>query len=118
VTAEVIRIQSRFDPAAPDAEARYDRVVVRLSRLRARCSRLASAAGELERQFVAHDLVVRSGPRRGQPLTAAGRRQRLAALLRLDHERKLACAERDHVEQELARMTDALESWVRRTWGG
>jgi predicted nucleic acid-binding Zn-ribbon protein len=117
MSAEVILIQSRFDPATADAEATYDRVVARLARLRAQCRRLEHAYAELERQFVTNDLVVHSGPRRGKPLTAAGRRRRLDALLDLGHELKRAHAERDHVEAELAHMTEALEHWVRRTWG-
>ncbi len=38
---------------------------------------------ELERQFLENDLTVRSGPRKGQALTARGRRDRLVELLAL-----------------------------------
>ncbi len=38
---------------------------------------------KLERRFIENDLSVRSGPRKGQPLTARGRADRLAELLAL-----------------------------------
>jgi hypothetical protein len=43
-------------------------------------------AQELERQFVDDDLRVLSGPRKGRPLSAAGRRNRLQRLLDANRE--------------------------------
>ena len=58
---------------------------------------------ELERQFVEDDLTVRSGPRKGQALTARGRSDRLARLLALhlqtdQLQRTLAWVERRRVQ--------------------
>ena len=41
---------------------------------------------ELERQFIEGDLCVLSGPRKGRPLTPAGRRNRLQRLLDANRE--------------------------------
>ncbi len=65
---------------------------------------------ELERQFIENDLPARSGPRKGQPLSARGRSARLAELLELhlqtdQLQRTLAWTERRRVrllEQEVA----------------
>lgn len=41
---------------------------------------------ELSRQFEEDDLVVQSGPRKGNPLSATGRRRRLLKLMELFYE--------------------------------
>lgn len=65
---------------------------------------------ELKRQFIENDLPARSGPRKGQPLSARGRSARLTELLELhlradQLQRTLAWTERRRVrllEQQVA----------------
>ena len=117
MAAEVIPIRRRFDPTAPEAERRYDGVVARLNRLSALRARTRRECSELERQFVENDLKATSGPRRGEPLTPRGRRQRLALLL----EKTVLLSEQDRewerLHTELDRMNRALDDWARENWG-
>lgn len=106
-----------FDPMSTEAEERYDTVVRRVNRVRARRTRVRREYEQLETQFVEGDLRVRSGPRRGQPLTASGRRRRLTRLVELGSElERLAAEERFSVEA-LDRMNAALDRWARETYG-
>ncbi len=117
MNAKVISIRRAFDPRARDAEARYDRVATRINQLSAARKRRRREAEELERQFVEDDLVARSGRRRGEPLTARGRRNRLRQLIRLDSELREIDDERMCLEDELNEMNRAIERWARETYG-
>ena len=111
---ELIRV---FDPISPDAEAQYDGVVRRLSRARARSAVNARERETLEAQFLEGDLAVQSGPRRGQPLSLAGRRKRLNRLIELAVEAERLQAEERFSQRVLDRMNDALDRWARETYG-
>jgi len=117
MSAVVVSLTPRFDPTDPGAEARYDSVVSRLNRVSALRQQARRACAELERQFVEDDLVVRSGPRRGRPLTTAGRRQRLRALLERTATLRALEAERTRLLAELDAMNRALDAWAREHWG-
>lgn len=113
----VVPLSPRFDPTEPGAEARYDGVVSRLNRVSALLRQARRACAELERQFVEDDLVVRSGARHGRPLTAAGRRRRLRALLERTATLEALDAERTRLLAELDAMNRALDAWAREHWG-
>lgn len=116
-TPHVLELIRPFDPLGADAEKDYDEVVRRVNRIRGRRAVVTRELAELERQFVESDLIVRSGPRRGQPLTRNGRRRRLARLLELGAEyRQLNDQERFAVAN-LDRMNEALDRWARETYG-
>lgn len=107
----------RFDPMSASAESHYDTVVRRINRVRARRRNVDVELAELERQFVEGDLMVQTGPCRGEPLSKRGRRARLARLLDLGIEsRRLASEERFSVEA-LDRMNEALDRWAKDTYG-
>ncbi|MBW2231101.1 MAG: hypothetical protein JRH17_12010 [Deltaproteobacteria bacterium] len=74
-------------------------------------------AREIERQFVENDLVVAGGKRRGQPLTAEGRRRRIAQLLSLHDEQHRIDAQLQRLGAELESMNTDLEAWARDTYG-
>jgi len=117
MSARIIPFRPGFDPLAPEAEARYDRVVHRMNQLAATRNRSRKLHSELERQFVENDLTARSGPRRGQPLTAAGRRRRLTQLISLCEELARIESERARLGVELESMDLALDAWARETYG-
>ena len=106
------------DPRCADAEERYDPVVRRLKRVRARRSLLLREFDRLSTQFAENDLEIESGPRRGAPLTTAERRQRLERLLELGCVLERLEAEERFAGQALDRMNAALDRWARETYGG
>lgn len=107
-----------FDPVAAEAEGHYDAVVRRVNRARARKLRLTKEMNRLTRQFVDDDLRVKSGPRRGQPLSPVGRRRRLTRLVDVGVELRQVEAEESFATADLERMNAALDAWARETWGG
>lgn len=113
----VLQLVRPFDPSDPDAEENYDAVARRVNKARARRSVVARELAEVERQFVEGDLVVRSGTRRGQPLTPNGRRKRLARLVELGVEYRQLNDEEQFASADLDRMNEALERWARETYG-
>ena len=116
-TPNVLELIRPFDPLGANAEEDYDAVVRRLNRVRGRRTLVARERAELERQFIEADLTVRSGSRRGQPLTRNGRRRRLARLLELDTEARQLNVEERFAIANLDRMNEALDRWARETYG-
>lgn len=106
-----------FDPVGPDAEAEYDAVVRRVNRARAKRKRNELDRLELERQFIDDDLVARTGPGKGLPLSRAGRRARLMRLLDLGVEAERVREEERFAMRVLDRMNAALDAWARDTYG-
>jgi hypothetical protein len=115
-SSNVVEMIRPFDPMEPDAEERYDAVVRRLNRTRARRMPLERERDELERQFVANDLRIRSGPLHGEPLSVHERRRRLARLCDLDHELRLLRSEERFSAEALEHMNAALDRWARDTY--
>ena len=113
----VVEMTRPFDPMEADAEDRYDTVVRRINRVRARRTQLERERAELERQFVENDLRIRSGIRSGEPLPPSGRRQRLARLIDLETESERLRNEERFSADALRRMNDALDRWARETYG-
>lgn len=106
-----------FDPLSHDAEERYDTVVRRVNRVRARKTRFRRELARLEAQFLDNDLRVTTGPRRGEPLSRAGRRKRLARLVEVASELRQLREEERFAVSTLDRMNEALERWARETYG-
>ncbi len=113
----VVELSAPFDPVSADAEERYDAVVRRLNRVRSRRARLAREHERLERQFIDGDLLVASGPRRGEPLSRVGRRRRLLRLVELGCELARLESEERFAAAALERMNEALDRWARETYG-
>ena len=107
-----------FDPTSAEAEERYDTVVRRLNRVRARRQLLSREFDRLTRQFAENDLEVTSGPRHGAPLSPTDRRRRLRRLVELGCELERLEAEDRFAGETLDRMNAALDRWARETWGG
>ena len=112
MTAAVLPFRRKFDPASPEAEDSYERVVQRMNWLNTTLGSTRARCHELERQFLENDLLARSGPRRGERLTERGRRGRLNelfecrdALIRKELEYKL-------LRHELRAMNRDLEQWT------
>ncbi len=101
---------------SPEAESEYDAIVRRLNRSRARRARQQKVLSELEDQFVHNDLKVSSGERRGLPLSARGRRQRLSQLLDVSQEVRRLNEEERFAVKALDRMNEALDRWARETY--
>ncbi len=116
-TPNVLELIRPFDPSGANAEEDYDAVVRRVNRVRSRRAVVARELADLERQFVENDLSVRSGARRGQPLTRNGRRRRLARLLDLGTEYSQLNHEERFAISDLDRMNEALDRWARETYG-
>ncbi|MBW2497278.1 MAG: hypothetical protein JRF61_08405 [Deltaproteobacteria bacterium] len=116
-STKIIDMNRPFDPTSEDAEERYDTVVRRINQTRTRRARIESERSELERQFLESDLQVLSGSRRGEPLSKAGRRRRLARLVELEIEARQLCSEERFSIGELERMNSALDRWARETYG-
>jgi hypothetical protein len=116
-TPNVLELIRPFDPLGANAEENYDTVVRHVNRVRGRRTVIARELAELERQFVESDLIVRSGPRRGQPLTRNGRRRRLARLLELGMEYRQLNDEERFAVANLDRMNEALDRWAREIYG-
>ena len=115
-SSKVIEMIRPFDPMAPEAEERYDAVVRRLNRTRARRVPLERERDELERQFVANDLRIRSGPLEGEPLSVHERRRRLARLCDLEHQIRLLRGQERCSAEALDHMNAALDRWARETY--
>lgn len=115
--SNVLDFARPFDPMHPEAEAEYDAVVRRVNRARARRARQQKMLFELEAQFVHNNLNVRSGERRGLPLSLRGRRQRLARLLDLSENVRHLKREERFATEMLDRMNEALDEWARETYG-
>jgi hypothetical protein len=113
----VLEMFRPFDPMSPEAEAQYDAIVRRLNRARARLAVNEREREDLERQFVENDLEVLSGPRRGLPLSAGGRRKRLQRLMELSIEARRLRDEEAFSNEHLCRMNEALDRWSRETYG-
>ena len=65
MSAEVIVLRQPFDPSEPEAERRYDDIVVRINRLSAERERNRRTCTELERQFVENDFSQTAGEESG-----------------------------------------------------
>jgi hypothetical protein len=113
----VLQLVRPFDPLTAEAESEYDVVVRRVNIVRRRRARVERELAELERQFVENDLIVRSGPQRGQPLSRNGRRRRLVRLLELGTEFRHLNDEEQFAIANLDRMNEALDRWARETYG-
>jgi len=113
----VLKLIRPFDPLGTHAEEDYDAVAGQVNRIRGRRSVVARELAELERQFIDNHLIVRSGPRRDQPLTRNGRRRRLARLLELGVEYRQLNVEERFASENLDRMNEALDRWARETYG-
>jgi hypothetical protein len=116
-TPRVLQLIRPFDPSDADAEENYDAVARRVNGVRRRRNIVARELAAVERQFVEGDLVVRFGPRCGQPLTPNGRRKRLARLLDLGIEYRRLNDEERFASANLDRMNAALDRWARETYG-
>jgi hypothetical protein len=114
--SNVLDFARPFDPLDPQAEDRYDAVVLRMNRVRALRARNDRERVEIERQFVENDLTVRRGPRIGDPLTVRGRRQRIRYLVELASEAHRLAQEERCITRELDRMNEALDRWARDTY--
>jgi hypothetical protein len=117
VTAQIIPLIQSFNPMSTDAETRYDRVALRINRLKATRNMCQHNADELARQFVENDLIASSGSRRGKSLTVAGRRRRLRQLLDLEQELSAVTEEIEGLSRTLDHMNQALDDWARQTYG-
>ena len=115
--ARVLELTRPFDPMSADAEDRYDAVVRRVNRVRARRTRLTREFERLERPFVEGEPTVQSGPRRGQPLSPAGRKRRLSRLVEVGADLRAAREEERFAVAALDRMNRALDRWARETYG-
>lgn len=113
----VLELIRPFDPMSTEAESHYDDVVRRVNRVRTRRVIIESERQQLEDQFVEGDLTVRSGPRRGLPLSNANRRKRLHRLIELSTEERRLAEEERFANESLDRMNRALDRWVRETYG-
>ena len=115
--SRVIEFVRPFDPQGADAEGQYDAVVRRVNRVRARRTRLARELERLEAPFLEGQPTVQSGPRRGQPLSPAGRKRRLARLVEVGANLRDAVAEERFAVATLDRMNQELDRWARETYG-
>ena len=113
----VLELVRPFDPTGADAEDQYDAVVRRVNRVRARRTRLARELERLERPFLEGEPTVQSGPRRGQPLSASGRKRRLARLVEVGADLRATQEEERFAVDALDRMNRALDRWARETYG-
>ena len=113
MSAEILPFRKKFDPDSIEAEASYEHVVQRINWLSTTLRSARVRFSELERQFLENDLVARSGPRKGDPLTERGRRQRLKELF--DCRDAVARKELayDILQRELRAMNRDLEQWTR-----
>ncbi|MEM9173997.1 MAG: hypothetical protein AAGC67_02095 [Myxococcota bacterium] len=115
--ARVLELVRPFDPVGAEAEDQYDAVVRRVNRVRARRTRLTREFERLELPFVEGEPKVLSGPRRGEPLSAPGRKRRLARLVEVGADLRAAQEEERFAVAELDRMNRALDRWARETYG-
>ena len=115
--SRVLELVRPFDPLDAEAEDQYDAVVRRVNRVRARRTRLARELERLERPFVEGEPTVQSGPRRGQPLSPAGRKRRLARLVEVGANLRDTVAEERFAVAALDRMNRELDRWARETYG-
>lgn len=116
-TPNVLEMIRPFDPVSGDAEDQYDAVVRRLNRVRAKHVRLERKKRRLEDQFIEGNLTVQSGTRRGEPLSVAGRKRRLARLIEVGAELRDVAEEERFAQASLDRMNRALDEWARETYG-
>ncbi len=116
-TPKVLELIRPFDPLGADAEKNYDEVVRRVNQIRVWRIEVARELAELERQFVEGDLVIRSGRRRGEPLSTTGRRRRLSRMLELSAEFRRLNEQEQVAIAKLDRMNEALDRWARETYG-
>ena len=117
MSAQIICLDRRFDPTSAEAEGRYDRVARRINQIRAARNRSQREADELARQFVENDLIAQAGTRRGQALTASGRRRRMRTLIDLEREIALLDEELVGLSESLTAMNEALDEWAKQTYG-
>lgn len=115
--SNVLELIRPFDPLSPEAEEEYDRIVRRVNRIRANMARLRREHERLEKQFLDGDLLVSSGPRRGEPLSRVGRRRRLIRLVETGHTLRQLADEERFATAILDRMNKALDRWARETYG-
>lgn len=113
----VVEMIRPFDPTAADAEERYDAVVRRLNRVRARRTRIEREQSELERRFLDEDPDAVSDRRRSETLATPGRRAELERLYDLEVERRRLRSEERFSADALQRMNEALDRWARETYG-
>ncbi|MBW2273141.1 MAG: hypothetical protein JRG96_07710 [Deltaproteobacteria bacterium] len=110
--AEVIPLHPRFNPLSEKDHRHYEELLRRVNFSDAVVRHLMRNLSELERQFIEDDLVVKSGPREGEPLDAEGREQRLLELMRinLDHAR----AREEHLKliEQLGKIEQVIDDWA------
>ncbi len=116
-TSNILEMTLPFDPRNAEAETRYDSVVRRIKRARARRAGIEQEQRELERQFIDGDFSVPSGRRRGEPLSRITRRTRLMRLVELCAEAHRLTEEERFALRALNRMDLALDRWARDTYG-
>lgn len=112
MSAAILPFRKKFDPDSPEAEESYEQVVQRMNWLNTTIRSTRMRYQELERQFVENDLTARSGSRRGQDLTARGRRSRLEELFSCKE--VLASKELEYslLRRELHAINRDLEQWA------
>lgn len=113
MSAEILPFRKKFEPDSIEAEAAYERIVQRMNWVNTTLRSARTRYGELERQFLENDLVARSGPRKGDPLTGRGRRQRLKELFDCRDAVVRKELEYDILHRELRAMNRDLEQWTR-----
>ena len=116
MSAEVIVLRQPFDPSEPEAERRYDDIVVRINRLSAERERNRRTCTELERQFVENDFSLTADEESGEPLTEADRRKRLIRLIEASCLRIEQDKEYDRLCTRLDEMNQDLDEWARQYW--
>ena len=113
-----LRVLARpFDPTSAEAEDQYDAVVRRVNRARSRCTLLERDLRRLQAGFVDGNPTVQSGPRRGEPLSRAGRRRRLERMIDVGVDLRRAREEERFAVADLDRMNRALDRWAKETYG-
>ena len=112
MSAAVLPFRRKFDPDSPEAEESYEHLVQRMNWLNTTLRSARLRYQELERQFVENDLKARAGNRRGQELTARGRRGRLEELFACKETLSQKELEYGLLRRELQAINRDLEQWA------
>ena len=112
MSAAILPFRKKFDPDSPEAEESYEQVVQRMNWLNTTIRSARMRYQELERQFVENALTARSGNRRGQDLTARGRRGRLYELFTCKESLEQKELEYGLLRRELQAINRDLEQWA------
>ena len=110
--AEVIALPPRFNPLSEKDHRHYEELLRRVNFSDAVVRHLARNLAELERQFVENDLLVRRGPRQGEPLDNEGRERRLLELMRLTVDYARAREEHSKLISRLRRIEKIIDDWA------